>query len=102
MNGSRMANPSNSVYPHAEIWARLGRAVWSIVRIPILVFLIVLEPIVSFLLVGLSLLGIFMAFFWKWTSADPRLPFWAMLGISIGLGVTLFLYEGLINFFSRR
>ena len=99
MNGSRMANRSSE---YAEIWACLGQAVWSIVRIPILAFLIVLEPVVSFALAGLALTGILMAFLWKWTSADPRFPFWAMLGIAIGLGVALFLYEGLINFFSRR
>ena len=102
MNGSKTANPNRLAYPPAEIVARLGYAAWMVVRIPILALLIVLEPVVSFVLTGLSLLGILTALFWKWTSADPRFPFWTMLALSIGFAVVLILYERLISLLSRR
>ena len=102
MNGSRTANPSKSGLPRPEYLVLLAQAVWTIVRIPILAFFVVLEPVVSYVLAGLALIGILMTFFWKWTSTDPRFPFWTMLGISIGFAVALFLYEGLITLLSRR
>lgn len=101
MNGSKMANPKSG-YPQSELLPRLGQMAWSVIRLPILAFLVVLEPVIRFVLAGLALLGILMTFFWKWTSTDPGFPFWTMLGISIGFGLALFLYEGLISLFSRR
>jgi hypothetical protein len=100
MNGSKTVNPS--AYPHLKTLPRLGQMAWLVVRIPILAFLVVLEPVVSFVLAGCALLGILTTFFFKWTSADPRFPFWTMLGISIGFAIVLILYDGLIHLLSRR
>jgi hypothetical protein len=102
MNDSRMASRSTGASQAPEVLASLARMAWSVVRIPALAFLIVLEPVVGVVLAGLSLFGILVTFLFKWTSVDPRFPFWMMLGISIGFGVMLFLYEGLISLMSRR
>jgi hypothetical protein len=100
MNGSKTVNPNTSA--HLKILPRLGQMVWLIVRIPLLAFLVVLEPVVSFVLAGCALLGVLTTLFFRWTSVDPRFPFWTMLGISVGFAIALFLYEGLIHLLSRR
>jgi hypothetical protein len=74
---------------------------WSVVRIPIFAVLVVLEPLVSFVLTGLALLGLLTTFLFKLTGADPRFPFWGMLGASTGFAVALMGYHALIRLLSR-
>ena len=102
MSSSKTVHSDENGYARPEVLPRLGQQTWSIVRLPILAFLVVLEPVICFVLSALSLLGILMTFFFRWTYADPRFPFWTMLLISIGFAVALYLYEGLIGLFSRR
>ncbi len=71
------------------------RGLWHAVRLPMLVFVVILEPVVSFVLGGAALLGFLMTFFWKWVG-PPTFPFWTMLGLSLGFGFALLLYEALI------
>lgn len=97
-----MANRSTSDYQQRESLTRLTQALWTVVRLPALAILVVLEPLASALFAGASLLCFFMAFFFRLVSADPRFPFWGMLLVSIALAVALFLYEGLIVLLSRR
>ena len=71
------------------------RVLWHAVRLPVLMLLVILEPVVSFLLGGAALLGIVMTFFWKLVG-PPTFPFWTMLTISLGFGFALALYQALI------
>jgi len=71
------------------------RVLWHAVRLPVLMLLVILEPVVSFLLGGAALLGIVMTFFWKLVG-PPTFPFWTMLTISLGFGFALLLYQALI------
>jgi hypothetical protein len=93
---------STSVLPRREPLTRLGQVTWSLVRFPALAFLVVLEPLVRFVLAVISLLCFLVAFFYRWTGADPRFPFWGTLLFSVALAVALFLYEELIALLSRR
>lgn len=71
------------------------RVLWHGVRLPVLMLLVILQPVVSFVLGGAALLGVLMTLFWKLVG-PPTFPFWTMLTISVGLGFALVLYQALI------
>jgi len=66
-------------------------------RLPVLAFLIVLEPIVCGLLWLFSALGLLGAFFYELLVKDPRFPFWLAIGLSIGLALLAAAYQMLIR-----
>ena len=70
------------------------------VRVPLLIFLAILEPVVSFIFGSLALLGILITLFW-WSAGVPHFPFALMLGISLWLGVTLFAYYALLRLLAK-
>ena len=82
------------------IAADLGRyALWVVlrcIRLPLLLFLLVLEPVVTLVLGALALLGVLTALFWK-LFGPPNFPFLLMLGISLGLELALIVYRKLIR-----
>jgi hypothetical protein len=59
---------------------------WQCVRLPLLLFLRIIEPVVSFILGSLALLGVLMTFFW-WSVGPLHFPIALMLGISTGARV---------------
>ena len=70
-------------------------ALWHAVRLPVLMLLVILQPVVSFVLGGAALLGVLMTLFWKLVG-PPTFPFWTMLTISLGFGFSLVLYQAVI------
>jgi hypothetical protein len=64
------------------------------------VFLVILEPVVSFVLGALALLGVLTALFFKLYGV-PHFPFALMLGVSVGLGLTQVGYYALLRVFGR-
>jgi len=52
------------------------------VRVPALLLLTILEPVVSFVLSALALLGVLTAFFWKLVG-PPHFPFFLMISMSL-------------------
>lgn len=79
----------------------LGRCalwvVWQCIRLPLFLFLLVLEPVVTFVLGALALLGVLTALFWKFFG-PPNFPFFLMLGISLGFELALIVYRKLLRF----
>lgn len=73
---------------------------WQCIRLTMFLLLAVLEPVASFVLGSLALLGVLTAFFWKFVG-PPRFPFFLVLGISLGLELALILYHKLLAFLSR-
>lgn len=71
------------------------RALWCLVRLPVVTLLVILEPLVSIVFNGLALLGILMVCFYKLIGL-PGFPTWTMLGLSIGFALLVTLYRGLI------
>jgi hypothetical protein len=64
----------------------IGRFGWDAVRLPLLAFLTLVEPVARFALTALALVGILVAVFLEYSDAAPRFPFWLVLGMSLGCG----------------
>jgi hypothetical protein len=73
---------------------------WQSVRLPLLLFLGIVEPVVTLILGSLSFLGVLMTFFW-WSVGPSHFPIALMLGISLGLGSTLVAYHALLRLLNR-
>jgi hypothetical protein len=69
---------------------------WQCIRLPLFLFLLVLEPVVSLVLGTLALLGVLTALFWKFFG-PPSFPFFLMLGISLGFELALIVYHKLLR-----
>ena len=83
------------------IAADLGRSAlwvgWQCIRLPLFLFLLVLEPVVTLVLGTLALLGVLTALFWKFFG-PPNFPLFLMLSISLGLELALIVYGKLLRF----
>jgi len=77
-----------------------GRLLWHVLRLPVLMFLVILEPVVRFVLGGLALLGVLVALFFK-AYGVPHFPFALMLGVSVGLGLILAGYHAVLRLLDR-
>lgn len=73
---------------------------WQCVRLPLLLLLTILEPVVSFALALLALVGVLMSFFWRSIGA-PHFPFVLMFGMSLGVGAMLIAYYALLRLLRR-
>jgi len=71
------------------------RLVWWLVRLPILTFLVILQPVWARFW-RLSSAGVLMSSFFKLSGAAPHFPFLMMLAISVGFGLVLIAYEALV------
>jgi hypothetical protein len=71
--------------------------VWQSIRLPSFLFLLVLEPVVTFVLGALALLGVLTALFGKFFG-PPNFPFFLMLGISLGFELAVIVYRKLLRF----
>jgi len=74
---------------------------WQCVRVPALLLLVILEPVVSFVLSALALLGVLTAFFWKLVG-PPHFPFFLVIGISLGFELALVLYYALLRLLGAK
>jgi hypothetical protein len=72
--------------------------IWRLIRLPILTFLVIIQPVVGLLFGGLALLGILTSFFFRLSGAAPHFPFLMMLAISVGFGLVVIGYEALIRY----
>lgn len=75
------------------------RWLWNVGRLPILLPLVILEPIAAVLLGGMALLGLLATIFFKLIAA-PHFPSGTMLTVSISFALALLLYEGAIRILS--
>jgi hypothetical protein len=93
--GSTLANDSRPTVA-ADLGGCALWVVWQCIRLPLFLFLLVLEPAVTFVLGALALLGVLTALFWKFFG-PPNFPFFLMLGISLGLELALIVYRKLLR-----
>ena len=101
MNRSSPRVLSQNGLPTAVEWIRgAGRLLWHVLRLPVLMFLVILEPVVRFLLGGLALLGVLVALFFKLCGV-PHFPFVLMLSVSVGLGLMLAGYHAALRLLDR-
>jgi hypothetical protein len=97
-----MRNPSDSAWGAMTLGVLAGLLwlAWQAVRVPVLVLLTILEPIVSTVLVAAALLGTLTALFWKLASNRPDFPFLGVLALSVGCFLLLTLYHAVIRLLS--
>jgi hypothetical protein len=74
--------------------------VWRAVCAPVHALLALLEPIVSFVLGLLALLGICISLVFE--IVRPQFPFWTMMSISISFLLALLLYHLLLRLTAGR
>lgn len=72
------------------------RALWFGVRVPVFLFLKILEPVVTFVFSGLALLGLLATFFYP-ALGMPHFPFWTMLALSLGFGAVVMVYQSIVR-----
>ncbi len=73
------------------------RWLWNIVRAPVLGVLVLCEPIVRWLCATIMVLGVLASVLFEISAAGPRFPFLGMMSASLGFGVVLVLYYGLMS-----
>ena len=91
--GSPVAVDSlNSVHPI--------RWLWRVVCLPVLMLLVILEPLVTFVFAALALLGLLTTLFF-YLVGPPEFPVWTMLTLSLGFAIALVPYHALIRLLSN-
>jgi len=73
------------------------RAMWTLVRVPILALLVILEPVARLIFAGFALLMTLTALFWFAVGGLSVLRFWGMLGLGVGAWLLLALYYALVR-----
>jgi len=78
----------------------LVKLLWLAIRLPILLVLVILEPVVNALFGALALLGILATIFFELVG-PPHFPWVTMLAISLGFVALLVPYYALMRLLSR-
>jgi hypothetical protein len=73
--------------------------VWAAVRLPVLLVVVLLEPVVRVVCAGLAILGLLTTIFFKLVG-PPTFPWIEMLTISLGFSILLLAYYALIRLLS--
>ncbi|MGH8175256.1 MAG: hypothetical protein ACREV5_03215 [Steroidobacter sp.] len=73
---------------------------WHAVRVPILLFLLALEPFVRILLIAAAILGVLSAIVFEASGAVPEFSLWFQILMSFGCMLVLALYYALIRVLS--
>jgi hypothetical protein len=76
------------------------RWLWRAACLPILMALVILEPLVTFVLAALALLGLLTTLFF-YLVGPPEFPVWTMLALSLGFAIALVPYHALIRLLSN-
>lgn len=79
---------------------RSMRGLWRVAGLPVLLFLVILEPLVTFALAALALLGLLTTVFF-YLVGPPGFPVWTMLALSLGFAILLLPYHALIRLLSK-
>lgn len=93
--GARQTTSAQSVATAA------ARFAWQLVRPPLFTLLTLLEPVIREVLSLAMVLGIFATIVFELSAAGPQFEFLKMLALSLGFGVALVLYYGLLALVSR-
>ena len=80
---------------------RIGSFGWDAVRLPLLAFLTLVEPVARFVLTAIALVGILVAVFLELSDAAPRFPVWLVLGMSLGCGSLVIVLNAVMRRLAR-
>lgn len=87
--------------PDSGFARRIGRLGWQGLRLPFLAFLMILEPVARFVLTAVALLGILASFFFEFSGAAPRFPFWVVFGLSLSCGMLVIVLNAVMRRLAR-
>jgi hypothetical protein len=73
--------------------------IWRLACLPVLLLLVILEPLISFVLAALALLGLLTTLFF-YLVGSPEFPVRTMLALSIAFALALVPYHALIRLLS--
>ena len=97
-----MRAENHSIRPaHQSSVTGVVRVCWLLVRMPALAVLLALEPVVSFVLSAVGILGIAAALILRLSGALPQFPIWGMLGSFVGVLLLLSAYHALLGILAR-
>jgi|SRR5580658_1755393 hypothetical protein len=82
-----------------DVAVTIVRRLWRAACLPVLMVLVILEPLVTFVLAGLALLGLLTTLFF-YLVGPPEFPVWTMLALSLGFAIVLVPYHALIRLLS--
>jgi len=82
-----------------DVAVTIVRWLWRAACLPAFMVLVVLEPLVTFALAGLALLGLLTTLFF-YLVGPPGFPVWTMLALSLGFAIALLPYHALIRLLS--
>ena len=80
-----------------SIAAVSGRILWNLLRLPALVVLLALAPLISAALTVVGILGIAAALILNLSGDLQRFPFCGMIAASVGMLLVLAVYHALIS-----
>lgn len=75
------------------------RWLWRLICFPVLLLLVVLEPLFNFVLMALTLLGLLTTLFF-YLVGQPTFPVGTMLALSVGFALALVAYQAIIRVLS--
>jgi hypothetical protein len=75
------------------------RWLWRAAFMPVLILLVILEPLVTFAFPALALLGLLTTLFF-YLVGPPDFSLWTMLALSLGFAIALLPYYALIRLLS--
>jgi hypothetical protein len=78
----------------------LIRRLWRVACLPVLMLLVILEPLVTFAFAALALLGLLTTLLF-YLAGPPDFPLWTMLALSLGFAIALMPYHALIRMLSN-
>jgi hypothetical protein len=76
------------------------RGLWRLAGLPVLLLLVIFEPLVTFVFAALALLGLLTTVFF-FLVGPPGFPVWTMLALSLGFAIALLPYHALIRLLSN-
>jgi hypothetical protein len=76
------------------------RWLWRAACLPVLMLLVILEPLVTFVLAALALLGLLTTLFF-YLVGPPEFSVWTMLALSLGFAIALVPFHALIRLLSN-
>jgi hypothetical protein len=77
-----------------------SRWLWRVAFLPVLMLLIILEPLVTFVLGVLALLGLLTTLLF-YLVGPPNFPVWTMLALSLGFAMVLVSFHALVRLLSN-
>src|SRR5258708_1851300 len=81
------------VMPEDGVAVTIVRWLWRAACLPVLMVLVILEPLVTLVLAALALLGQLLTTLFFYLVGPPGIPVWTMLALSLGFAIALAPYH---------